>query len=132
MLTTNGGVKVMDFGIARAVADTSASMTQTAPTRKATLSPVREAWKSERLARKTAALVAEPARCAGSCSGGRFGCRCWTLGPPAESAGVVLSGLGHVACAGLASARRSSSRKLVIVIVRSLSLLPFVLASLLF
>ena len=30
MLTTNGGVKVMDFGIARAVADTSATMTQTA------------------------------------------------------------------------------------------------------
>jgi beta-lactam-binding protein with PASTA domain/tRNA A-37 threonylcarbamoyl transferase component Bud32 len=30
MLTPNGGVKVMDFGIARAVADTSATMTQTA------------------------------------------------------------------------------------------------------
>jgi eukaryotic-like serine/threonine-protein kinase len=30
MLTANGGVKVMDFGIARAVADTSATMTQTA------------------------------------------------------------------------------------------------------
>jgi beta-lactam-binding protein with PASTA domain/tRNA A-37 threonylcarbamoyl transferase component Bud32 len=30
MLTQNGGVKVMDFGIARAVADTSATMTQTA------------------------------------------------------------------------------------------------------
>jgi eukaryotic-like serine/threonine-protein kinase len=30
MLTTNGTVKVMDFGIARAVADTSATMTQTA------------------------------------------------------------------------------------------------------
>ena len=30
MLTTSGGVKVMDFGIARAVADTSATMTQTA------------------------------------------------------------------------------------------------------
>jgi eukaryotic-like serine/threonine-protein kinase len=30
MLTTNGEVKVMDFGIARAVADTSATMTQTA------------------------------------------------------------------------------------------------------
>ena len=30
MLTGNGGVKVMDFGIARAVADTSATMTQTA------------------------------------------------------------------------------------------------------
>jgi eukaryotic-like serine/threonine-protein kinase len=30
MLTHNGGVKVMDFGIARAVADTSATMTQTA------------------------------------------------------------------------------------------------------
>src|ERR671926_1821348 len=30
MLTPTGGVKVMDFGIARAVADTSATMTQTA------------------------------------------------------------------------------------------------------
>ena len=30
MLTPSGGVKVMDFGIARAVADTSATMTQTA------------------------------------------------------------------------------------------------------
>jgi eukaryotic-like serine/threonine-protein kinase len=30
MLAPNGGVKVMDFGIARAVADTSATMTQTA------------------------------------------------------------------------------------------------------
>jgi beta-lactam-binding protein with PASTA domain/tRNA A-37 threonylcarbamoyl transferase component Bud32 len=30
MLTATGGVKVMDFGIARAVADTSATMTQTA------------------------------------------------------------------------------------------------------
>jgi len=30
MLTQSGGVKVMDFGIARAVADTSATMTQTA------------------------------------------------------------------------------------------------------
>ena len=30
MLTANGAVKVMDFGIARAVADTSATMTQTA------------------------------------------------------------------------------------------------------
>ena len=30
MLTANGSVKVMDFGIARAVADTSATMTQTA------------------------------------------------------------------------------------------------------
>ena len=30
MLTRNGSVKVMDFGIARAVADTSATMTQTA------------------------------------------------------------------------------------------------------
>ena len=30
MLTPNGDVKVMDFGIARAVADTSATMTQTA------------------------------------------------------------------------------------------------------
>src|SRR3954454_13749007 len=30
MLTQTGGVKVMDFGIARAVADTSATMTQTA------------------------------------------------------------------------------------------------------
>ncbi|HYP43607.1 MAG TPA: Stk1 family PASTA domain-containing Ser/Thr kinase [Propionibacteriaceae bacterium] len=30
MLTPNGGIKVMDFGIARAVADTSATMTQTA------------------------------------------------------------------------------------------------------
>ena len=30
MLTTNGTVKVMDFGIARAVADTSSTMTQTA------------------------------------------------------------------------------------------------------
>jgi DNA-binding CsgD family transcriptional regulator len=30
MITPNGGVKVMDFGIARAVADTSATMTQTA------------------------------------------------------------------------------------------------------
>ncbi|HET9127450.1 MAG TPA: Stk1 family PASTA domain-containing Ser/Thr kinase, partial [Propionibacteriaceae bacterium] len=30
MLTPNGAVKVMDFGIARAVADTSATMTQTA------------------------------------------------------------------------------------------------------
>ncbi|HET9873526.1 MAG TPA: Stk1 family PASTA domain-containing Ser/Thr kinase [Propionibacteriaceae bacterium] len=30
MLTPNGGVKVMDFGIARAIADTSATMTQTA------------------------------------------------------------------------------------------------------
>jgi serine/threonine-protein kinase len=30
MLTPNGGVKVMDFGIARAVADTSATMTQNA------------------------------------------------------------------------------------------------------
>ena len=30
MLTTNGQVKVMDFGIARAVSDTAASMTQTA------------------------------------------------------------------------------------------------------
>ncbi len=68
MITPTGAVKVMDFGIARAVADSAATMTQT----QAVIGTAQYLSRSRRAARRStrAPTCTRPAACSTSCSRG--------------------------------------------------------------